>query len=296
MPLYKWLSPFTTTSTLLKVGNMNKLTIQFLLCIFFISFVLLSISCPATSEEVENEREFNYDENSDKGPDHWGEIHPEWSLCKNGTMQSPIDMLNERVKVVSYLGKLKRDYNPSNATLINRGHDMKLEWDDGAGHMEINGTEYELKQCHWHSPSEHTINGRRFDLELHLVHESKSGRSAVTGIMYKLGRPDSFLSEMNQHFAAIAKTGEEEREVGMVNPKHINMGSRKYYRYIGSLTVPPCTQDVVWTIVRKVRTVSREQVRLIRDAVHDAHETNARPLQPINMRLVKLYQPQAHDL
>lgn len=75
---------------------------------------------------AEDEREFNYEEGSEKGPSRWGEIHANWSMCGNGTMQSPIDLLNKRVEVVSHLGRLKRDYKPSNATLKNRGHDMMV--------------------------------------------------------------------------------------------------------------------------------------------------------------------------
>ncbi|KAL6979349.1 carbonic anhydrase, partial [Sarracenia purpurea var. burkii] len=275
--------------------KMENLTNQLLLCSFFVAFVVISVSGPAASQEVENERGFTYDEKSEKGPEHWGEIQPEWSMCKNGTMQSPIDMSNDRVEIVSHLGRLKRDYKPSNATILNRGHDMSLKWVSGAGHIEINGTEYELKQCHWHSPSEHTINGKRYELEFHLVHESQSKGVAVIGIIFEMGRPDPFLSEMKEHLETIASTGEEERAIGAVNPKKIKMGSRKYYRYIGSLTVPPCTQNVVWTIGSKIRTVSEEQVRLLREAVHDGQETNARPLQPLNRRPVELYRPQDHE-
>ncbi|XVE59073.1 hypothetical protein DITRI_Ditri05aG0015600 [Diplodiscus trichospermus] len=269
---------------------MAKLPTQFLACIFFIVLVL-QCSYTAKSQEVEDESEFSYDENSENGPDRWGEIHPEWSACSNGTMQSPIDMSNERVKIVSHLGKLKRSYKPTTATLKNRGHDMMLKWKGDAGAIEINGTEYALQQCHWHSPSEHTINSRRFDLELHLVHESADGQFAVIGIIYKIGRPDPFLSSLTNHLAAITDITEGEREVGVVDPRDIKFGSRKYYRYIGSLTVPPCTENVVWSIVRKVRTVTREQVRLLRVAVHDASDTNARPLQPINKRPIQLFRP-----
>ncbi|KAJ6937656.1 hypothetical protein NC652_012074 [Populus alba x Populus x berolinensis] len=157
---------------------------------------------------------------------------------------------------------------------------MQLKWESGAGIIEINGTEYVLNQCHWHSPSEHTIDGERFALELHMVHESLDGKIAVVGILYKIGRPDSFLSST---------------VVGVVDPRNIKIGSRKYYRYLGSLTTPPCTENVVWTVVKKVRTVTKEQVQLLRVAVHDDSDTNARPLQPLNGRTVKLFIPEDKD-
>ncbi|KAK8581452.1 hypothetical protein V6N13_144478 [Hibiscus sabdariffa] len=268
---------------------MAKLPIQFLVCSFFLVLVLHSFS--VRCQEVEDETEFSYSANSPIGPARWGEIHADWGACSNGTMQSPIDMSSERVEIVSHLGRLRRNYKPTNAILRNRGHDMMLRWEGEAGAIEINGTEYALNQCHWHSPSEHTINGRRYDLELHLVHESADGKVAVVGIMYKIGRPDPFLSSLTDHLEAITDITDGETAVGVINPRDIKIGSRKYYRYIGSLTVPPCTENVVWSIVRKVRTVTREQLRLLRVAVHDDSDTNARPLQAINGRSIELFRP-----
>ncbi|KAK8530737.1 hypothetical protein V6N12_013239 [Hibiscus sabdariffa] len=270
---------------------MAMLQTKLLSCVLFI-LVVLQYSCPATSQEVEDESEFNYSQQSERGPARWGEIHPEWRACSNGTMQSPIDISNERVHIVSHLGKLKRSYKPANATLRNRGHDMMLSWEGKeAGAIEIDGTEYALRQCHWHSPSEHTINGRRFDLEAHLVHQTADGKIAVVGLLYKIGRPDPFLASLEDDLAAITDTTQGERDVGVMDPKGIKFGSRKYYRYIGSLTVPPCTENVVWSFVTKVRTVTREQVRLLRVAVHDNYDTNARPVQSLNHRSIQLFKP-----
>ncbi|XP_010267256.1 PREDICTED: alpha carbonic anhydrase 7-like [Nelumbo nucifera] len=250
----------------------------------------------AASQEVEDEREFDYLEGSGKGPDHWGELHEEWAACKNGDMQSPIDLLNKRVQVIPALGRMKRSYKPSIATLKNRGHDIALQWVGGGGSININGTDYVLQQSHWHSPSEHTINGRRFDLELHMVHVTSDTKAvnkiAVIGILYKIGRPDDFLSELMKGIWSIADS-KGEVNVGVVDPRHIKIGSRKYYRYMGSLTVPPCTQGVIWTINKKVRTVTRGQVKALRVAVHDYAEENSRPLQLLNNRNIQLYRPQS---
>ncbi|PIM98646.1 Carbonate dehydratase [Handroanthus impetiginosus] len=133
-------------------------------------------------------------------------------------------------------------------------------------------------------------------MEAHLVHESDDNRIAVIGIIYKIGCPDSFLSMIQPDLQAIADTHDIEKIVGIIDPKLIKFGSIKYYRYIGSLTVPPCTQNIVWTVLKKVRTVAQDQVLLIRKAVDDAAEANARPVQPLNERWIYLYKPKHHQL
>ncbi|MFS7975626.1 putative carbonic anhydrase [Helianthus anomalus] len=127
-----------------------------------------------------------------------------------------------------------------------------------------------------------------FNLDLHLVHQCIDAKVAVVGILYKIGRPDSFLAKMEPYLKAVSSTREVEKSVGTIDPRQIKIGSRKYYRYIGSLTTPPCDQNVIWTIVR---TVSREQLRIICEAIHDEANAKARPVQALNNRWLKLYRP-----
>ncbi|XP_019083112.1 PREDICTED: alpha carbonic anhydrase 2-like isoform X3 [Camelina sativa] len=235
---------------------MDKVSIQCFIFLVLTSFVATVWCLSATTDyrEVEDEREFSYERNKENGPEKWGKLKPEWKLCGKGELQSPIDLMNKRVRLVTDFQKLTKDYKPCNATLINRGHDMMLrfEEDEGPGSFKINGTEYKLLQLHWHSPSEHTINGRRFALELHMVHESKNGSMAVVTVLYKIGRPNSFLKLLEQKLVAITDQHDAERNVVMIDPNKIKTESRNYYRYIGSLTTPPCTQNITWTILKKV--------------------------------------------
>lgn len=263
------------------------------------SLLLLVLYWQATSvagQEVEDEREFDYLNASGKGPKHWGDLKKEWTACKNGEIQSPIDMSNQRVEIIQKSRQLERNYKPANATVKNRGHDISLQWVfQEAGSIKINGTEYFLQQGHWHSPSEHSINGRRYDMELHLVHVSQDSnvknKIAVIGALYKIGHAEPFLSQLMKNISSMIDE-KEEGNMGMIDPRKIKLGGKRYYRYMGSLTVPPCTEGVIWTIDRKVRTVSRHQVKLLREAVHDYAEENARPVQPLNTREIHLYDTQ----
>ncbi|XP_071908311.1 carbonic anhydrase Nec1-like [Coffea arabica] len=280
--------------------NQNNTTASFLgsviLLLLVVTSILLLFGATSTkAQEVEDEREFDYAEGSKKGPKRWGKLKKEWAACSNGAFQSPIDMSNERVRLIS---KPERPiYKPTNATIKNRGHDISLQWGGDAGAIAINGTVYPLRQAHWHSPSEHTIRGRRYDLELHMVHLSTDpnlkNKIAVIGVLYKIGKPDKFLSKLTSYISTMIDEKDEQRSLDVVDPRQIEMHSKRYYRYMGSLTVPPCTEGVIWTINRKVRTVSRDQVMLLREAVHDYAERNARPIQQQNGRDIYLYGPAA---
>ncbi|KAJ4977884.1 hypothetical protein NE237_008664 [Protea cynaroides] len=244
----------------------------------------------AMSQEVGNESEFDYLNGSSRGPEHWGELNKDWAACNNGNMQSPIDLLHERVEVVPELGDLKRAYKTVDATLKNRGHDIMLRWVGDAGSININGTDYKLQQCHWHTPSEHTIDGNSFAAEMHMVHQIPNANFAVIGILFSIGGPDPFLSGLEDEIKAIADT-DNEISIGMINPDQVKMDGREYYRYLGSLTTPPCTEGVTWTIIKTVMSISSEQVQLLRNAVNENAESNARPLQSLNDRVIELYDP-----
>ncbi|CAN0926169.1 Alpha carbonic anhydrase 4, partial [Linum grandiflorum] len=290
---------------ILEANHNNMKSSQAFNCFFFFFFLasllLLQLSSLVTAQEVEDEREFDYIRGSGKGPDKWGELKKDWGDCKTGHLQSPIDMSDQRVKLLNRSLDINRHYKPANSTVKNRGHDISLQWKGSdAGSIRINGTEYLLQQCHWHSPSEHTINGRRFDMELHMVHlNPETKKIAVTGVLYQVGKPCEFLSKLINDVKSIEhdemdknhKKKELEKDMGVIDPREIRMGGKKYYRYIGSLTVPPCTEGVIWTINQKIKTVSRDQIKALRDAVHDYAEQNSRPVQDLHQREVQLYEP-----
>lgn len=269
----------------------NSFSLLSIILFFFSLSLPGSVFCKDKDNgpEVGDEHPFTYEVGTKRGPENWGKIKPEWQLCNAGKSQSPIDLQEDNVKVFTGLRKLQRNYKTAPAVLRNRGHDISVGWKGDAGSVAINGTDYDLLQCHWHTPSEHTLNGKRYHMELHMVHNSSNGQIAVISILYKLGRPDPFLQQFLEHVKSVVT----ELDLGIVHPIKIKLGSRRYYRYTGSLTAPPCTEGVLWTIIKKVRTVSREQIRALRGAVYDGFEENTRPIQALNGRQVYLYRPEA---
>ncbi|XP_073015745.1 carbonic anhydrase Nec1-like [Primulina eburnea] len=257
-------------------------------------FLILFGAKSVNAQEVDDEREFDYSKDGEKGPTKWGQIKQEWGACSNGTMQSPIDLSSERVQII--LKPEKKNYEAAHAIIKNRGHDLQIEWVGDGGWTSINGDDYRLRYAHWHSPSEHTVNGRSYDMELHLVHLNTNPdvgnyKIAVVGVLYKIGRADKFISRLITDISSMMDKKNATRDLGTIDPNDINTQSKRFFRYIGSLTIPPCTQGVIWTINKKVKTVSRDQVKWLRDAVHDHAEENARPLQERNSRDVELYLP-----
>lgn len=254
--------------------------------------ILILHACTNEAQELgkfsAEQADYDYDESSGKGPSEWGNLNTEWALCKNGKMQSPVDLTEVRIEIVPDSEQVVAQHQPSFTTLVNRGHDIALEWIGDAGSIEINGIEYQLQQVHWHAPSEHTVYGMRYELERHAVHVNvETNEIAVISVLYKLGPSDPFLNQLRRYLKAMVETHINETSPGMIDPSDITCYDESFYRYKGSLTTPPCTEGVTWTVQKKIRTVSRRQVALLLDAVQS--NENARPLQLINERIIYLY-------
>ncbi|KAF3789256.1 Alpha carbonic anhydrase 4, partial [Nymphaea thermarum] len=230
---------------------------------------------------ADEETEFDYIEGSPRGPENWWRLEPNglWETCGTGQRQSPIDL--NRPHLPGVVSPLVLTHRPAHAILRNRGHDIAVQWtNQDAGGFYVEGTLYTLVQCHWHSLSEHHINGNGYDLELHLVHVSEEGKVAVIGILYQIGhRPDYFLSKIMDGIKRLVKNVEEKWvDVGVVNPRDVKIGHGEYYRYNGSLTTPACDEGVIWTVMK------------------ERYPFNARPIQGTYGRPIWLYRQHDHHL
>ncbi|XP_039125802.1 alpha carbonic anhydrase 1, chloroplastic-like [Dioscorea cayenensis subsp. rotundata] len=261
--------------------------------LFIIPLLLpdLTAACGYTGEEGVI---FSY--SGATGPDKWGTLSPQFRACSNGKHQSPINIVRKQAIWNSNLRPLEIDYTPTNATLVNNVYNIMIQYNQSVGTMVVNEKKYHLKQMHWHSPAEHTIDGVRHPVELHLVHYSDDGNITVISVLYKYGDEDKLLHKIKDKVAELAKgtcsiTGEKATHIplGVINPKYLKHGNHKYYQYVGSLTTPPCTENVIWNIAYKVREMSEEQATALRGPLDIKYKHNSRPLQPLNGRTVEFF-------
>ncbi|PIN19498.1 Carbonic anhydrase [Handroanthus impetiginosus] len=229
------------------------------------------------------------------GPDKWASLNPKFFLCAKGKSQSPIDIVTDKVVVSKKLKPLIRNYHAANVTLVNYKFTVGIEYPDHTGGIIVGDKEYKLKQMHWHSPSEHRINGIRYAAEQHMVHISDDGQIAVVATLFKYGHPDPVLSEVHSKLNELASNNIRSHEAGKITigpfyPKELRQTSRKYYRYIGSSSIPPCSENLMYLVLGKARSISREQVESLKAPLDMRCKNNARPCQPLNGRHVEVYE------
>jgi carbonic anhydrase len=147
-------------------------------------------------------------------------------------------------------------------------------------HLPIGGTRYELLQFHLHCPSEHLLTGKAFELECHLVHRSSAGALAVIGIFVRPGAHNATLAPVFD--AMPTQEGPENREWGGRTRGFFLPASRVFFRYAGSLTTPPCSEGLVWTVFKEPIDASPAQIR----EFAASFKNNARPVQKLNSRIL----------
>jgi len=212
------------------------------------------------------------------GPEHWGDLSPDYAACKEGRSQSPVDLTG---MVDVELPAIEFAYGPVPLEVLNNGHTIQANYASGS-RISVAGKTYDLLQFHFHSPSENTINGKSFPLEAHLVHKAADGQLAVIGVMFEEGAGNAVLEKVWKVMPA--KEGSVERAADeSVSVMELLPASKDYYAFDGSLTTPPCTEGVKWMVLKQPVSVSAEQVQHF---LHTLHGSNNRPVQPLHGRVV----------
>jgi len=211
------------------------------------------------------------------GPENWSKIDPKNSSCAIGQRQSPID-IRDGIKVD--VEPIKFSYRPSTFRIVDNGHTVQVAIGDSS--ISLTGKTYELVQFHFHRPSEEKIEGQRFDMVVHLVHKADDGQLAVVAVLLERGSENPFIQTLWNNLPL-------EKNVAVAPPtttidlNTLLPSGRSYYTYMGSLTTPPCTEGVLWLVMKQPVQVSPDQINIF----SRLYRNNARPIQPTAGRLIK---------
>ncbi len=253
--------------------------------IFFLSSILLclTVTCKNSKEPLpldQEHKEQHWSYSGETSPDHWMEIEKD-SDC-DGTYQSPINIIHKDVDSVKVGDNLSILYTPTThiSKVDNNGHSIQFNFEEGDSIKYMHKT-YFLKQIHFHEPSEHKINGVIYPIELHLVHVSNTGEIAVIGVFGEEGI-ESDLFEFFESFLPL-KTGDSKEIHQKIDLSSLFLKGIKYYAYKGSLTTPPCTENVNWIVFKEPIILSEAEVLKLKN---NMPLNNYRNDQPLNERRV----------
>ncbi|WP_028390675.1 MULTISPECIES: carbonic anhydrase [Bacillaceae] len=220
---------------------------------------------------------WSYEEET--GPEHWGELNPTYSACINGSEQSPINIEFSQLKTSKKIENIEIQYQPTPFSIVNNGHTVQANAATPSNSIIVEGKEYNLAQFHFHTPSEHQFNGQLLDMELHLVHQDANGELAVLGVMIQEGKENEKLASI----WSVLPNGETKKDISIKEPIDLQAllpSDQTFFYYNGSLTTPPCTEEVKWIIFENPIEMSKEQIQAFQQIFPDNH----RPVQPLNER------------
>lgn len=214
------------------------------------------------------------------GPAKWGELSAEFEACARGQRQSPINIQSGST-LLGPAEPVTFNYQPSNASVVNNGHTIQVDV-QGDNHIVVRGLRYTLIQFHFHNPSEEQINGRAFPMVAHLVHRSDMGQLAVVAVLLEAGADNPLMHKVWTYLPLDVKD-RVPMPAGLLDLREILPTDPRYYQFMGSLTTPPCSEGVLWMVMKKPVPVGAGQLRVF----SQLFPMNARPVQALNGRPVR---------
>ena len=248
-----------------------------------LSLVLLTAGCGSqdttTEDNTTTEHHFSYDGTT--GPSFWASMDPQWSTCANGLTYTPVEPGQKHQSPVDIESSATNasftlDYDKDiEFKMENNGHTVEFVPEAGqpTAKVTIDGKDYFLKQFHFHSYSEHMENGKHADMEAHFVNVADDGSIAVIGIFIDKNATGTNAALNNAYALTIPEAGEENPNAIAINPAHI-LPTGKVYSYSGSLTTPPCSENVAWNIYETHVDLNATEV----DEFRDIYSHNYRPV------------------
>ena len=224
--------------------------------------------------------EVHWSYEGEAGPQAWGQLKPAFNVCAIGKRQSPIN-IEESITLQGPAEPLVFNYQPSSGTVVNNGHTIQVDL-YGDNSVTVRGSNFKLVQFHFHHPSEERVNYKGFSMVAHLVHKNMEGQLAVVAVLLNPGAANALIDKVWTHMPL--DSGDRVRlPTGLIDMNELLPKDQRYYQFMGSLTTPPCTEGVLWMVLKQPTTVSPGQIKLFAQLFPN----NARPVQAVNGRAVR---------
>lgn len=217
----------------------------------------------------------------ERGPGKWSEVDPKFRTCNTGKRQSPINIETRDVEKAG-LKPIQFSYQSGPAEILNTGHTIQVNLPE-SGSARFDNLEHKLVQFHFHTPSEERIDGMAQHMVAHLVHRAGDTRFAVVAVLFKLGKENKALKPV---FDNLPQRQGLRTQITGLNPADFLPADPTYFSYTGSLTTPPCTEEVKWHVMKTPVEISYRQLATFKAL----YKMNSRPVQPLNGRRVQVFE------
>lgn len=212
------------------------------------------------------------------GPEYWGDLDPSFAACKTGQRQSPINIKDAQP---ADLKPIRFDYKLSPLKIVNNGHTIRIDYQAGSS-ITVDDKQYPLVQFHFHHPSEEEMNGQKYDMVLHLVHVASDGSAVAIAVLLNSGSTENpLIRDILSHIPKEVDKEVEFKKI-VINAADLLPADRNYFKFDGSLTIPPCG-DLKWFVMKTPVELSPAQIA----AFARLYPDNARPIQPTNGRKIE---------
>lgn len=232
-------------------------------------------SCTMVERFFTSEPDEHWGYEGEAGPEHWGALKKEFQLCAVGQSQSPVNISKA---ILNPGPPLEFNYKKTPLNVVNNGHTIQANYNSGS-YLRIGDETFQLLQFHFHTPSEHPVLKKPFDMEMHLVHINEKNQLAVVAVLIEISATNPDFNTLWEHLPSKINHPINKGDVS-INALNLLPESRDYFYYSGSLTTPPCSEGVQWYILNKAIAISKEQVSQFQELI----AFNSRPVQPMYER------------
>ncbi|MBS3934699.1 MAG: carbonic anhydrase family protein [Sulfuritalea sp.] len=211
-------------------------------------------------------------------PENWHRITPAYALCAAGKRQAPIDI---RSGIRVDLETIRFDYRPTRFRITDTGHTLRVDVAEGNS-ITVMGRGWQLEHLVFRRPAEERVHGKTYEMSVQLVHRDLAGHLAIVAVLVERGPEHPLIQALWNHMPLDKGLSVEPPGVA-IDLAQLLPERRDYYTYMGSLTTPPCTENVLWMVLKEPIPVSPEQIGIFARL----YPHNARPVQPPHGRLIK---------